>query len=413
MDLKHERWTERLDRFCLGCAVFLPTAIVMGNIVFELAVGLAGAGWILRCVLAGENPFSTLRHNILFLPWLAWFLAILLSLAVNGAGSKGWGHDIIFLRYPLFGAALIDVSTRKPVARWLAWGLAAGVAWAALNTAVAYLWGHDFLFKPWKQYMSKLKIAARMAGLTAYAVPFFVTGGLFGGGGRKRRNLFFALAGAAFVLLLMMHLRTMILACVAGLCFGVGYCVYRQRTHRWALALVLVMGIMASGSFFYFKGMTSFANVYDRVYFWKVAWQMWQDHPVFGVSVSAYQDEYYATAVSGKVTPFAAPNGIVYAQKRTMHAHNLPLMLLSSTGLLGLAAFAWLFVRASMAVTRFPGTRRAGLVTWPVVLLVIGLTGANIYHSWYQALLAFFLVYIAADDRPGGRVQSPAGAGAE
>ena len=39
---------------------------------------------------------------------------------------------------------------------------------------------------------------------------------------------------------------------------------------------------------------------------------------------------------------------------------------------------------------------RIGLVAWPAVFLIIGITGFNIYHSWYQALLAFFLVLIGS-----------------
>jgi hypothetical protein len=35
--------------------------------------------------------------------------------------------------------------------------------------------------------------------------------------------------------------------------------------------------------------------------------------------------------------------------------------------------------------------------------MVIGLTGFNIYHSWYQALLAFMLVLIGAADDSGGQ----------
>jgi len=43
---------------------------------------------------------------------------------------------------------------------------------------------------------------------------------------------------------------------------------------------------------------------------------------------------------------------------------------------------------------------KSGLATWPVVFLVNGLAGSNIYSSWYQALFAFFVV-LAVTGRSG------------
>jgi O-antigen ligase len=94
------------------------------------------------------------------------------------------------------------------------------------------------------------------------------------------------------------------------------------------------------------------------------------------------------------MTGFKGLDGVVYHAKEQTHAHNLVLMLLSCTGLLGLAAFLWLFINAVVLIFRDLTGYRIGLVIWPVTFLTIGLTGFNIYHSWYQALLAFFIVLI-------------------
>ncbi len=40
---------------------------------------------------------------------------------------------------------------------------------------------------------------------------------------------------------------------------------------------------------------------------------------------------------------------------------------------------------------------RVALISCLVVLLVIGITGFNMYHSWYQALLAFLMVLIGSN----------------
>ena len=63
-------------------------------------------------------------------------------------------------------------------------------------------------------------------------------------------------------------------------------------------------------------------------------------------------------------------------------------------GLLGLAAFFWLFINAVVLIFRDITGPRIGLVIWPATFLTAGLTGFNIYHSWYQALLSFFIVLI-------------------
>ena len=131
-------------------------------------------------------------------------------------------------------------------------------------------------------------------------------------------------------------------------------------------------------------------TLYDRVYYWKVSWAMWQEHPWVGTGISSFQDAYKEMAASGKIGTFEAPNGVSYQLSEQTHAHNIIFMLLPCTGLFGLAAFGWLFVSAvRMIFNRLEGDRIA-LVPWPVVFLTIGITGFNIFHSWYQALFSFF-----------------------
>jgi hypothetical protein len=51
---------------------------------------------------------------------------------------------------------------------------------------------------------------------------------------------------------------------------------------------------------------------------------------------------------------------------------------------------------------------RPGLVTWPVVFLINGLAGSNIFNSWYQALFAFFTILLITGEQ---RQPSPGKAG--
>jgi O-antigen ligase len=172
-----------------------------------------------------------------------------------------------------------------------------------------------------------------------------------------------------------------------------------QKKALFRFTLVVLSGaILCVGFILIYQDVWNLNSVYDRIYFWKVAWQMWLDHPVFGVGISSFQDAYREMAASGLVPEFIAPDGSTFSASEQTHAHNLVLMLISCTGLLGLGAFTWLFIAANYLVFRNTGEFRYGLISWPAVLLVIGITGFNIYHSWYQALLAFWLILIGVED---------------
>ena len=392
-------WSNRLDRACVIGGGLIPIGIVIGNAGFESVIALVGLFWIIRCVIAQTNPLPLVIKHPLVLPWLAWYAAILISLIENGPGAKGLAHDIVFIRYLLFGVALLEVSRRQPVAKYCLYGLAAGVVWAALNTLSAYAIGSDLLGKPLVRYTGKLKEASRISGLAAFSAPFFLLWGLFDRDvAIKKRGYIIGTGLAALIQVLQTHVRTAAVGCIAGAVTGLLLMAVKRRAYKRLLTISLLL-ILIVGTFAQKQQKLdafSLSNVYDRVYYWKVAWSMWKERPLTGVGVSSFQNEYKATATSGTVAPFVAPDGNVYRVTEETHAHSLFFMLLACTGLLGLASFGWLYVNATLLAVRQVKGLRIGLITWPAGFLVIGLTGYNIYHSWYQALLAFFLVLIGS-----------------
>ena len=396
MTKKKVNWPQRLDRWAVWCGALVPAGLVVGNVGFEALIALTALIWIARGVAARENPLPFLIRHPTALPWIAWYLVMVVSVVVNGPGSKGWAHDVVFVRYPLFGLALMDISRRQPVGRYLVRGLAFGVLWAAVNTLAAYAFGFDLLGKPLARYTGKLKEASRIAGMAGYAAPFFLAWAVLDTElEKKKRTALIALGCAALALVIQTRVRTALLAVMAAGFFSAGVLVVRRRAYAVAGglcgALVLILGLWY---LFSNNAQLSFGSIYDRVYYWKVAWAMWLDHPLLGVGISSFQDAYKEMAASGRVDPFISPDGTVWQYPEVMHAHNLFFMVLSCNGVVGLAAFIWLFVNATMGIFRHMKGWGSGLVVWPVVLLVFGLTGFNIYHSWYQALLAFLLVLI-------------------
>jgi hypothetical protein len=382
-----------MDKVCAVAGALVPVGLVIGNIAFESMIGTVGIGWLIRCIIQKKNPFALVEHSLI-LPWLAWLAAISISLFWNGPGSKGWAHDLVFFRYLLYVAAMLDVSKRFPVERYFLWGLAAGVLYAAVNTLSAYMLGFDLLGKPLVRYTGKLKEASRISGMSAYAAPFFICWGLLDTTLSKRiRLLLLGIGLLSMAQLFQTHVRTAIIGATVGTLFS-SFCHLRKHVSlkvTLALSLAFIISVTA---FLFLKRQHRLDTVYDRVFFWKVAVTMWRDKPVTGVGVSSFQDAFKEISNSKTITGFKGLDGTTYHAKEQTHAHNLILMLLACTGLLGLVAFFWLFINAVELIFKNITGYRIGLVIWPATFLTIGLTGFNIYHSWYQALLAFWIVLI-------------------
>ena len=386
---------------CATTGALIPIGLIVGNIGFETMIGLVGGGWVVRSIIAKKNPLNKILKHPMVVPWIALLMIIAISLFVNGPGSKGWAHDLVFFRYLLFFLALLDISDRLPVTRYLVIGLAAGVFWAVINTLSAHLIGFDFLGKPLVRYTAKLKEASRISGLSAYAFPYLFSWGILDRSlSRKIRVIVTIIGIVAFGLLLQTQVRTAILAASGGVLFTMAYYMRKRVSAKVAVCLAILFSIVVI-IFFSWGKMWRLDSFYDRIYYWKVTWTIWKEHPIFGVGISSYQDVYKTVAESGVVTPFVSPDGQVFKLSETTHAHNLIMMILSCTGALGLVSFAWLFINAVRLVFRYPTGYRIGLISWPLIFLTIGLTGFNIFHSWYQALFSFLFVLIACKETEG------------
>lgn len=400
---------DRLDSVCLWAATLFPVSLALGNVFFEASVGLAGAAWLARMILRRESPLVLARENRMVLPWACFAAAIIISLLVNGAGSKGFGHDLASLRFLLFGLAVLDVSRRRPAGRYLVMGLAAGILTAAFNTFLAYTLGHDIFLRPLSRYTGKLRDANRILHMTAYGAPIFFAWALADPGlSPKKRAGLFAVAAVAMLELLQMGARTPIIASFAGTFFAVVVIMARVRRTAWGLAVLALFaaGALAVASYRHMWHLMSF---YDRIYIWRVSAGMFLEHPLTGVGVGSFREAYQQMAASGAVEPFVSPTGRTYAAPLQTHSHNLYLMLLASTGLLGFISFFWLFVEAAARAWNNLDGFRVGLVSIPAVLLVAGLAGENIFYSTYLSLVSFLFALMGSDPGRDGDFSPGAG----
>ena len=111
------------------------------------------------------------------------------------------------------------------------------------------------------------------------------------------------------------------------------------RRARWLLIgglVVLVLGVLAGPQHlrqrFLSAGDRQDVTVKERVHMWHSAIAMWREGPWLGLGPGAVKREYYR---------FVQPEAI---KQRTAHVHNAPLQILVERGVVGLAAWLWIWV---------------------------------------------------------------------
>lgn len=385
----------RIDRTIAILGSSVPVAIVMGVVPFEFFFSLVGLVWLVTRIKYPVRSYGHIANNLLFWPITCWFIVVLASRFINGGTVYQIVHDIAFLRYPLFVVAMLDVSSRIPVHRYLLKGVIVGIVYAGLNMLSAHLIGYDFLGKPLLRYVGKLKEGARIGGFCAYAAPMVMLWAVFDGKLDKKKRIWVILLGlVAMLLLASSRVRTAFLAAMIGLLGGFlsQFFIRKQLRMGSLLVLILLAGLGAWGVMWM---QPSLESLYDRVYYWHVSWELWLQNPIAGVGISSFKDSYLKVAESGIVPAFVSPTGHVYQELTPHHAHNLILQLLTCNGILGLGVFGWIYLRIIKILRNFDASWQTGLLSWPFICLGIGLTGWNIYDPFYTTIIFYFLAMIS------------------
>ncbi|MDO8477800.1 MAG: O-antigen ligase family protein [Candidatus Rokubacteria bacterium] len=158
------------------------------------------------------------------------------------------------------------------------------------------------------------------------------------------------------------------------------------RRARWLLIgglVVLLLGVLAGPQHlrqrFLSVGDRQDPTVKERVYMWRSGLALWQTRPWLGVGPGGVKREYQR---------YALPEAM---KKRTGHVHNTPLQILVERGVIGLAAWLWIwgafYARAVAILRRLPATAAqeralvAGSLAAITGFLVAGLTEYNFGDS--------------------------------
>jgi O-antigen ligase len=156
-----------------------------------------------------------------------------------------------------------------------------------------------------------------------------------------------------------------------GFAAGVLALLPATRKGRWLLLgglLVLGLAVLAGPQHlrqrFLTMGDPDDPTVRERVYMWRSGLTMWRQHPVLGVGPGGVKREY---------ARYAQPEAV---KKRTGHVHNTPLQILVERGVLGLAAWLWIwaafFAKGIGLLRRLPGdaARERALVVGGMAAIV-------------------------------------------
>jgi O-antigen ligase len=382
----------RMDRTIAIIGSSLPVAIVLGVVPFEIFISLTGLVWLVSRLILSIDLRSIYGH-IVILPILGWLAVVIASRFINGGTAYQYAHDLAFLRYPLFFIAMVDLSSRITMHRYLIRGLLVGIGYALINLLSAHLIGHDFLGNPLSRYITKTYEGARIGAMCAYSGPFLLIWGALDRYMKPRKRLWIIGFGCvAMYLVISSQVRTALLASVFGtVCGYFVLLIVKKRVGIGSLiALLSMAGLCAWGVWIRQPGLE---NIYDRVYFWKVSLEIWLQNPIFGVGISSYKDAYRQVFESGLVPPFHSPTGNVY-HRLSHHAHNLFLQLMACNGIVGLGIFGWVFWNAARIIRSSVSSWHSGLWSWPFICLLTGLTGWNIYDPFYTTIVFYFLSLI-------------------
>ncbi|MFF1786281.1 O-antigen ligase family protein [Kitasatospora sp. NPDC058243] len=176
------------------------------------------------------------------------------------------------------------------------------------------------------------------------------------------RGSWIATAAAATVLLLRADARLAVRGAVLGL----------------AAAVVLVggLGLGASGVTARLGSIGSVSaapdqSVSDRYDLWSTAGRIWQDHPVHGAGPKAFQqlrDSHAPLRLSSGSD--AADSTIGFQREPLLSPHNMYFLVLSEQGLIGIVAYAALFLGLLLGCLRHsrgPALAALALLTWVLV----------------------------------------------
>lgn len=411
----------------LALALLVPLVVIPGtffpyvvprNVLFRVAVELAAFAVIARIIVEG-GPVDLRGEYVL------WALATFLgAAAISALFSPAPSHSL-FGDFERMGGvwawlhlALFLFVLRATEERYLVWLLRAAVAVSVLASAHAILeswWGLPGLGTGG---LSLIGNPGLFAGYLLLAIPPALH---LGGPGARYRWLYPAAAGIALVALLLTQNRSSVLGLIGGaLVAALATALIGDRTsRRWGplaavagIGLVVIVLVTTARTFGNNSALGGISGVVDRLALtdfagrdasrtlqWDAALAGFRDRPVVG-----YGPENHHLVWSAHFDPRAYELGADVFDR----THNAFLEVLATTGIVGMAAFVFLWWAIGYSLYR--ALRSGRLSRWEFALFAGANAAYGIYLVfWFVDLSAVMLwllmaSVVAARARPGGIV---------
>jgi putative inorganic carbon (HCO3(-)) transporter len=360
---------------------FLPTTLLEAAILVT-AAAYAVSAWRSGLTPAWRSPFT--------LPAGLFLLAGLISVAVSPVHLQAAGLFRAYIVEPLLLFLVVTNLVRtEERARWLLYALWLGGTAAAIPNILVVL-------QAWWHHTLHLEVAAPVViyqtpnAVSLFLVPLIALAGAVVVHARDQRlrvvaGLFGALAAAACLTSFSRGGYAALAAVLVGLALS-------HRFRLWLLSAFVVIGVVFSRLPPIASRLAHEVNASDpnnslqlRAQLWKATLRMLRDHPVFGNGLSGF---------ARTITPYRQGQ----FEEQLIYPHNIVLNFWTETGLLGLAAFAWLLLQAFRATWR--GWRLASEAWRPyhlgVLLALVGILvhGLVDVPYWKNDLSAEFWILV-------------------
>ena len=377
----------------LGLTISLSTGeLAIGSRAFggaiDISVGEVVAMTLLAAWALKVFMLWLRRSDISWKPWmpLVWPVAALVGAHMLSAWSPFAPDRLLVFKYairPVLWSYLLYVlltvniiRTRRRLMMALGVVAATGLASALMGFISLGLPGAQMQLLPRAHplgifgFMPLGDNHNQLAEWLAVTVPSTLALALLSLRARTRRLLVIAALFQLAIALLTFARTVWIVFAFQALCAG--WFVWRDAFAKWirpaligAVILLPVAGAMTAFS----SSALVQSSTTTRVVLTEIAWSLWTSSPWLGVGAGTFVDRVSATWIFA--TEFGAP----------LDAHGLLQKILAETGLIGLAALAWLVA----ATIRFIQTTRAAFASrrtdWQIfTLLAISTGGALLYQ---------------------------------
>lgn len=350
-----------------------------------------------------KKSFQLFPQTGLELPFLAFSVAVILSFVANWETQTLVVQRVLELKW-ILNFYLIFAALRVLNPDWKSFQrvqifIFISAAFALLSPII----GYDPLQSPEAIIDRTPSGVARVGGFFSnpmtfahlHALIFFLVAGvslyLFEARNKQSRFSVF-LTGLLGLALLLTFTRG------AWIGVFVGFIVMGFLFHRkWGLRILFGLLALGLAAFFLVPAiqeralqfMSSSSYDSERVWIWKANWQMFLDHPIFGVGYGENTQalpQYYKK--------ISAPEGLIVS-----HSHNQFLNILSGLGILGFLSYLWVFIKfLSLSWKAFRRSKSVSAPIWlqglalgaftaQISFLVGGLTESNFEHSKVRYVL--------------------------